>query len=199
MAIKIEFNSKFGGTYTEAYARINSIIIDYTAQHAQVSVGIYKDESARNKKMQPLEVEIHNYSGEEFTELFAEILADKEGPGISPIRNVYEDLSTKEGDRYDKYKEAGKVFDTDFDTGKEISREETLRKAKEAVEAAHQAVIDAEDNLDNAYKDKKTTKEQIATLEDAVDNANDVAKETEAAYRRLLDAEETDEDKGKLK
>jgi len=199
MAIKIEFNSKFGGTYTEAYARINSIIIDYTAQQAQVSVGIYKDEVARNKKMQPLEVEIHNYSGEEFTELFAEILADKEGPGISPIRNVYEDLSTKGGDRYDKYKEAGKVFDTDFDTGKEISREETLRKAKAAVGAANQAVTDAEQDYETGAESKETTKEQLDALQAAVDTANDAAKEAEAAYKRLLAAKETEGDKVLLK
>ena len=199
MAIKIEFDSKFGGTYSEAYARIINIQIDYIQQRALVSLGIYKDEAARNNKMQPLETESHIYSGEEFTELFAEILADKEGPSISPIRNVYEDLSTKGGDRYDKYKEAGKVFDTDFDTGKEISREETLRKAKAAVGAANQAVTDAEQDYETGAESKETTKEQLDALQAAVDTANDAAKEAEAAYKRLLAAEEEEGDKVLLK
>lgn len=199
MAIKIEFDSKFGDTYTEAYARIIGIHVDYVNQTAKVDLGIYRDEAARNSRMQPVEVESYRYSGEEFTELFAEILSDKEGPSISPIRNVYEDLSTKEGDKYDKYKEAGKVFDTDFDTGKEIGKEETLKKAKAAVEAAQQAVDAANDAYDAAAKDKATTAEQIAALQAAIDTAEVEAKEAEAAYKRLLAAEETEEDKERLK
>jgi hypothetical protein len=199
MAIQIEFDSKFGDTYPAAYARIINIKIDYVNQIALVILGIYKDESARNKKMQPVETESYRYSGEEFTELFAEILADKEGPSISPIRNVYGDLSTKGGGKYDKYKEVGKVFDTDFDTGKEISREETLRNAKTAVDTANDAVADAEQDYETGAESKETTKEQLAALQAALDTANDAAKEAEAAYQRLLAAEETEGDREKLK
>lgn len=189
MAIKIEFNSKFGDTYTEAYARIININIDYVTQRANVSLGIYRDEGARNKKLQPVEIEEYSYSGEEFTELFAEILSDKEGPSISPIRNVYEDLATKEGDTYDKYTETGKVFDTDYDTGKEISKEEALKKAKEAVDAARQAVVDAEDAYNLAAEDKATTAEQLATLESAIKAAKEEAQAAELAYKSLLAGE----------
>jgi len=199
MAIEIEYSTKFGDDYDAAYARVINIKIDYVDQIAQVYVGIYKDESARNKKLQPVEIEEHRYSGEEFQELFAEILADKEGPSISPIRNIYEDLVEKEGDKYDKYSDGEKVFDTDFDTGKEISREETLRKAKAALDAANQAVLDAEDNLEAASKDKGITKAQIDALQFTIDAAEEEADKALAAYERLLAAEETEGDKILLK
>ena len=199
MAIEIEYSTKFGDDYDAAYARVINIKIDYVDQIAQVYVGIYKDESARNKKLQPVEIEEHRYSGEEFQELFAEILADKEGPSISPIRNIYEDLVEKEGDKYDKYSDGEKVFDTDFDTGKEISREETLRKAKAALDAANQAVLDAEDNLEAAQKDKATTTAQLNALQFIIDAAEDEANKALAAYERLLAAEETEGDKMLLK
>jgi hypothetical protein len=199
MAIEIEYSTKFGDDYYAAYARVINIKIDYVDQIAQVYVGIYKDESARNKKLQPVEIEEHRYSGEEFQNLFAEILADKEGPSISPIRNVYEDLVTKEGNKYDKYTDGEKVFDTDFDTGSEIGKEETLRKAEAAVEATRQAVTDAEQDYQTGAESKETTSEQLAALQAAVDNANDAAKEAEAAYKRLLAAEETEDDKVLLK
>jgi len=199
MAIEIEYSTKFGDDYDAAYARVINIKIDYVDQIAQVYVGIYKDESARNKKLQPVEIEEHRYSGEEFQELFAEILADKEGPSISPIRNIYEDLVEKEGDKYDKYSDGEKVFDTDFDTGKEISREETLRKAKAALDAANQAVWDAEDNLEAASKDKSITKAQIDALQFIIDVAEEEADKALAAYERLLAAEETEGDKILLK
>jgi len=199
MAIEIEYSTKFGDDYDAAYARVINIKIDYVDQIAQVYVGIYKDESARNKKLQPVEIEEHRYSGEEFQELFAEILADKEGPSISPIRNIYEDLVEKEGDKYDKYSDGEKVFDTDFDTGKEISREETLRKAKAALDAANQAVLDAEDNLEAASKDKGITKAQIDALQFTIDAAEEEADKALAAYERLLAAEETEGDKMLLK
>ena len=199
MAIEIEYSTKFGDDYDAAYARVINIKIDYVDQIAQVYVGIYKDESARNKKLQPVEIEEHRYSGEEFQELFAEILADKEGPSISPIRNIYEDLVEKEGDKYDKYSDGEKVFDTDFDTGKEISREETLRKAKAALDAANQAVLDAEDNLEAASKDKGITKAQIDALQFIIDVAEEEADKALAAYERLLAAEETEGDKILLK
>jgi len=199
MAIEIEYSTKFGDDYDASYARVINIKIDYVDQIAQVYVGIYKDESARNKKLQPVEIEEHRYSGEEFQELFAEILADKEGPSISPIRNIYEDLVEKEGDKYDKYSDGEKVFDTDFDTGKEISREETLRKAKAALDAANQAVWDAEDNLEAASKDKSITKAQIDALQFIIDVAEEEADKALAAYERLLAAEETEGDKILLK
>ena len=187
MAIEIEYSTKFGDDYDAAYARVINIKIDYVDQIAQVYVGIYKDESARNKKLQPVEIEEHRYSGEEFQNLFAEILADKEGPSISPIRNVYEDLVEKEGDKYDKYSDGEKVFDTDFDTGSEIGKEEALRKAEAEVDAASKAVDEANNNLAEAKQDEKSTEEDISKLELSVQAAQDALKKAEEEYRTLLD------------
>ena len=187
MAIEIEYSTKFGDDYDAAYARVINIKIDYVDQIAQVYVGIYKDESARNKKLQPVEIEEHRYSGEEFQKLFAEILADKEGPSISPIRNVYEDLVEKEGDKYDKYSDGEKVFDTDFDTGSEIGKEEALRKAEAEVDAASKEVDEANNKLAEAKQDEKSTKEDISKLELSVQAAQDALKKATEEYRTLLD------------
>jgi hypothetical protein len=187
MAIEIEYSTKFGDDYDAAYARVINIKIDYVDQIAQVYVGIYKDESARNKKLQPVEIEEHRYSGEEFQNLFAEILADKEGPSISPIRNVYEDLVEKEGDKYDKYSDGEKVFDTDFDTGSEIGKEEALRKAEAEVDAASKEVDEANNKLAEAKQDEKSTKEDISKLELSVQAAQDALKKATEEYRTLLD------------
>ena len=187
MAIEIEYSTKFGDDYDAAYARVINIKIDYVDQIAQVYVGIYKDESARNKKLQPVEIEEHRYSGEEFQKLFAEILADKEGPSISPIRNVYEDLVEKEGDKYDKYSDGEKVFDTDFDTGSEIGKEEALRKAEAEVDAASKAVDEANNKLAEAKQDEKSTEEDISKLELSVQAAQDALKKATEEYRTLLD------------
>lgn len=200
MAIKIEFDSKFGDSYLEAYARIINIDVDYINQIAQVKMGIYKDESARNKKLQPLEIEEYRYSGDEFKQIFSEILADKEGPSISPLRNIYQGLEdSTEGGKYDKYAGGDKVFDTDFDTGKEIGKEEILKKAKAAVDAAQRALDAANDAYATAAEDKATTEIQIAALQAVIDAAEVEAKEAEAAYKRLLAAEETEGDREKLK
>ena len=187
MAIEIKYNTKFGDAYDSAYARVINIKIDYVDQIAQVYVGIYKDESARNKKLQPVEIEEHRYSGEEFQKLFAEILADKEGPSISPIRNVYEDLVEKEGDKYDKYSDGEKVFDTDFDSGNEIGKEEALRKAEAEVDAASKAVDEANNKLAEAKQDEKSTEEDISKLELSVQAAQDALKKATEEYRTLLD------------
>ena len=188
MAIEIKYNTKFGDAYDSAYARVINIKIDYVHQIAQVYIGIYKDESARNKKLQPVEIEEHRYSGEEFQKLFAEILADKEGASISPIRNVYEDLVKKEGNKYDKYSDGEKVFDTDFDTGSEIGKEEALRKAKAEVEAAQKGIDEATNELAEA-KNEKATEEEIAILENKVKAAQDALEKATEEYKKLLGGE----------
>lgn len=200
MAIKIEFDSKFGDSYLEAYARIINIDVDYINQIAQVKMGIYKDESARNRKLQPLEIEEYRYSGDEFKQIFSEILSDKEGPSISPLRNIYQGLEdSTEGGKYDKYADGDKVFDTDFDTGKEIGKEETLQKAQDAVKAAEDALRLAQIAVQVAEKSKESTPSQITALIATRDAAAALLMDLEQALDKLLDSEESEDDRAKLR
>lgn len=200
MAIKIEFDSKFGDSYSEAYARIINIDVDYINQIAQVKMGIYKDESARNKKLQPLEIEEYRYSGDEFKQIFSEILADKEGLSISPLRNIYQGLEdSTEGGKYDKYAGGDKVFDTDFDTGKEIGKEEILQKAQDAVKDAKEALEQATEAYDIAVKSEESTESEIAALQAALDAAVALLNDLRQALDKLLDSVESEDDRRKLK
>jgi len=125
MAIKIEYSTRFGDTYAEAYARIVNLEINYASKYAEASIGIYKSEEARELDKEPVLIEKRRYVGEQFEEFFKELSLDYINPTINPVADIYVDLIQGDG----KYKDGVKLFDTKGPIGeeKEISKDEKLR------------------------------------------------------------------------
>lgn len=125
MAIKIEYSTRFGDTYAEAYARIVNLTINYASKYAEASIGIYKNEEARELNKEPVLIEKKRYVGEQFEEFFKELSLDNINPTINPVADIYVDLIQKDG----KYKDGAKVFDMKGPIGeeKEVSKDEKLR------------------------------------------------------------------------
>lgn len=125
MAIKIEYSTRFGDTYAEAYARIVNLTINYASKYAEASIGIYKSEEARELNKEPVLIEKKRYVGEQFEEFFKELSLDNIDASISPVADIYVDLIQEDG----KYKDGAKVFDMKGPIGeeKEVSKDEKLR------------------------------------------------------------------------
>jgi len=125
MAIKIEYSTRFGDTYAEAYARIVNLTINYASKYAEASIGIYKSEEARELNKEPVLIEKKRYVGEQFEEFFKELSLDNIDASISPVADIYVDLIQEDG----KYKNGAKVFDMKGPIGeeKEVSKDEKLR------------------------------------------------------------------------
>ena len=125
MAIKIEYSTRFGDTYAEAYARIVNLTINYASKYAEASIGIYKREEARELNKEPVLIEKKRYVGEQFEEFFKELSLDNINPTISPVADIYVDLIQGDG----KYKDGAKLFDMKGPIGeeKEVSKDEKLR------------------------------------------------------------------------
>lgn len=125
MAIKIEYSTRFGDTYAEAYARIVNLTINYASKYAEASIGIYKSEEARELNKEPVLIEKKRYIGEQFEEFFKELSLDNIDASISPVADIYVDLIEGDG----KYKDGAKVFDMKGPIGeeKEVSKDEKLR------------------------------------------------------------------------
>ena len=134
MAIKIEYSTRFGDDYAEAYVRILSIKINYVVNHADVEIGIYRSESDRTLGMEPVSVESRRISGDNFTEFFKELSLDKIDTTISPVADIYNLLTKEEGGKYEK---GIKLYDEKEigDGGqKEVGKEEIIADEKAAAE-----------------------------------------------------------------
>ena len=127
MAIKIEYSTRFGDTYAEAYARIVNLTINYASKYAEASIGIYKSEEARELNKEPVLIEKKRYVGEQFEEFFKELSLDNIDASISPVADIYNSLTVEEGGKYEgglkvydeKTKEEGVI--------REVSKDEKLR------------------------------------------------------------------------
>lgn len=126
MAIKIEYSTRFGDTYAEAYARIVNLTINYASKYAEVSIGIYKSEEAREEGREPVLIEKKRYVGEQFKEFFKELTLDNIESTINPVADIYTDLTQGDG----KYKDGAKLFDKKTKADgelKEVSKDEKLK------------------------------------------------------------------------
>jgi len=127
MAIKIEYNTRFGDSYDAAYARIVKLEINYASNYAEASIGIYRSEDDRASGKEPVIIEKRRYIGERFENFFKELALDNINETINPVADIYNSLTTEEGGKYEgglkiydeKIKEDGKI--------KEVSKDEKLR------------------------------------------------------------------------
>ena len=137
MAIKIEHSTRFGDYYETAYVRILSLKIDYVTNHADVEMGTYMNETARKQGKDPVSIELIRIAGDKFDDFFKELSLDNLDGTINPAADIYNDLTTKEGG---KYQNAKKLYD-EKDDGKgglkEVGKEEIIaderRVEKEAL------------------------------------------------------------------
>jgi len=107
MAIEIQYNTRFGDSYSAAYARIVNLEINYASSYAEASIGIYRSKEDRVNGKQPVLIETRRYIGEEFEEFFKELSLDSIDASISPVADIYNKLTQEEG----KYKDAKKDED----------------------------------------------------------------------------------------
>lgn len=124
MAIQITHNSIYGDTYSEAYARITKLDINYGTRTATALVGIYKDEAAREAGHAPVETETVVYVEDDFDILFREVSADNLEGKINPVREIYVKLTASAGTKY----ESGEKLWDELADGKEVSKYEKIAK-----------------------------------------------------------------------
>ena len=128
MAIKIEYNTRFGDSYDAAYARIVNLEINYASNYAEASIGIYRSEDDRASGKEPVSIEKRRYIGEEFEDFFKELALDNIDETINPVADIYNSLTVEEGGKY----EGGlKVYDEKAKGDgviKEVSKDESLKQ-----------------------------------------------------------------------
>jgi hypothetical protein len=133
MAIEIEYNTRFGDTYSAAYTRILSININYVKNYADIIVGIYRSEIDRKEGRDPVSKESKIISGDIFDEFFKELALDNIDATINPVADIYSHLTKEEGGKYENGK---KLYDEKTKPNgeiREVSKEEIIKDEKKAL------------------------------------------------------------------
>jgi hypothetical protein len=130
MAIEIAHNTKYGDSYSTAYARIISLNIDYESRMAICSIAIYRSEEDRANGKSPVDVERQTYEADTFDEFFAELRADKIDARINPLADVYSDITEKENTKYHNGKKLYDEIIKEDGDAKEVSKYEKIAISK---------------------------------------------------------------------
>ena len=135
MAIKIEYSTRFGDDYAEAYVRILSIDINYVVNHADVGIGTYRSEEDRKLGKDPVLVESIRIGGDDFKEFFEELSLDKIDTKINPVADIYNLLTMEEGGKYEGGEKLYDEIVKEDGEVKEVGKALVIEEERKALEA----------------------------------------------------------------
>jgi len=92
MALQKSYEDEFGTTHSTAYGRITQLHINYESSVASITVGIYKDSTARADNKTPLNKSAYTLSGTDFDTYFLDTVLDTEN--YNPQERAYVYLKT---------------------------------------------------------------------------------------------------------
>lgn len=90
MALKKQFNDKFGNSHSDAYYRVTSISIDFENNIAVAIVDVYKDQSSRESRMKPIETYTYKFTSGTYNSIFTTTELDNK----NPLKGVYNEIKT---------------------------------------------------------------------------------------------------------
>lgn len=92
MALEMDITDKSGVNHSNAYYRVGLVNINYVTQTAEVTVMGYRDQTARNAHLSPVDIERLSITGNDFDSLFG--IATISQADNNPVATAYAHLKT---------------------------------------------------------------------------------------------------------